>query len=414
MIPEGYFPEDVMKKFALVSVALPPSQSGQSIVLYHLLKTLKPEDYCLITLRNFHLYNYLESCSTRLPVRYYFLNPDYQFMRLLVKAASLVSARPILSLALKIRVSQIKKILQKEHIQVVIGCTGDLFDPPAAFLAARVLGIPFILYGFDYYSHQWTTKVTKSFAEEYEREILLGAKHIIVPNECMAGEYFRRYGVRPVVIHNPFDMEEYEKNISTQKDGIVSRTEIPDKVRIVYTGAVYDAHFTAFQNLIAAIPKTGIPNLKLHIYTPQSAGMLHTKGISGPVEIHKPRPNHEMPDIQKSADILFLPLGFNSPYPEIIRTSSPGKIGEYLATKKPVLVHAPADSFIAWFFLKNHCGEVVSECDPDTLAQSIVRLLRDESYRQELIRNAFRLAQDDFDVKSARTRILNLIEEPSS
>ena len=53
---------------------------------------------------------------------------------------------------------------------------------------------------------------------------------------------------------------------------------------------------------------------------------------------------------------------------------------------------------------------MVTECDPDMLALSIVRLVRDEPYRQELIRNAYRLAKDDFDAKSARTRILNLIE----
>jgi glycosyltransferase involved in cell wall biosynthesis len=384
--------------------------AGQSVVLYHLLKSIPPEDYCLITQKNLYLYHYLEHCLPRLPARYFHLSPDYQVIRQMMKVLAGFPIRPLLTLILKNRVRQVKKILTKEKVEVVVVCTGDLFDPPAVFLASRELGIPFILYGFDYYSHQWTTPVTKSFAEEYEREILSGAKHIIVPNECMAEEYFRRYGIRPVVIHNPFDREEYEKNSSPQKNGIVSRMEISDNVSIVYTGAIYDAHFTAFQNLIAAIPKTGIPQLRLHIYTPQSAGMLQSHGISGPVVIHKSRQNHEMPDIQMSADILFLPLAFNSPYPEIIRTSSPGKIGEYLAAKKPVLVHAPAESFIAWFFLKNHCGEVVSECDPDMLALSIVRLVRDEPYRQELIHNAYRLAMDDFNAISARTRILNLIE----
>ena len=77
-----------MKKFALISLGLPPSQSGQSMVLYHLLKKIPPENYCLITQRNFYLYHYLEQCSIRLAARHYFLPPDYQIVRQLVKAAS--------------------------------------------------------------------------------------------------------------------------------------------------------------------------------------------------------------------------------------------------------------------------------------------------------------------------------------
>ncbi|MDD1684697.1 MAG: glycosyltransferase, partial [Methanoregula sp.] len=125
--------------------------------------------------------------------------------------------------------------------------------------------------------------------------------------------------------------------------------------------------------------------------------------------IHKALPNSEMPAVQQSADILFLPLAFDSPYPDIIRTSAPGKIGEYLASEKPVLVHAPKDSFIAWYFSKNRCGDVVSENNPDTLAEHVVRLVRDDEYRRELARNAYILARDQFDAGSAREKFLAII-----
>ena len=184
-----------MKKFALVSLGLPPSQSGQSTVLYHLLRKIPAENYCLITLKNFHLYHYLEQCSARLPARHYFLHPEYQLVRLLANTASRMRCRALLMPALKLRVFQIKRILKKEQVQVVIACTGDLLDPPAAFLAGSELGIPVILYAFDYYSRQWTAPTTRSFAEEFECRILRGAAQVIVPNECMAKEYAERYGV---------------------------------------------------------------------------------------------------------------------------------------------------------------------------------------------------------------------------
>lgn len=400
-----------MKKFALVSLGLPPSQSGQSTVLYHLLRTIPPENYCLITLKNFHLYRYLEQCSARLPARHYFLHPDYQFVRQLERAAARLSCRTLLTLALHIRVFQIRRILKNEQVQVVIGCTGDLFDPPAAYLAGKELGLPVILYAFDYYSRQWTDMTTRGFAEECEGEILRGARQIIVPNECMAKEYAGRYSIRPVVIHNPFDLEEYERNAHVHQETTCQNTEGDAEVRIVYTGAVYEAHYSAFRNLLEAIPKTGIPGLTLHIYTPQSPSQIQAHGITGPVVIHKPLPNSEMPGIQRTADILFLPLAFNSPYPDIIRTSAPGKIGEYLAAKKPVLVHAPEDSFISWFFKENRCGEVVSQNDPEKLAEGITRLVLDSAYRLELCRQAYQLARTGFDAGPARETFLALIND---
>jgi len=400
-----------MKKFALVSQSLPPSQSGQSVVLYHLLKTIPPENYCLVTQKNLYLYHYLEQCLPRLPARYFHLSPDYQVIRQMIKALSGFPLRPLLMLILKNRVRQIKKILTKEKVEIVVVCTGDLFDPPAAIIAGYELGIPVILYTFDFYTHQWTDPLTRSFAKEFEDCIHKKAVHIIVPNEGIASEYNRRYGICPVVIHNPFDLAEYERNASGQQGKVDpgNGRSPPGTMKIVYTGAVYDAHYSAFRNLLAAIPKTGIPDLTLHIYTPQSPKQIQSFGITGPVEIHKPRPNSEMPAIQRDADILFLPLAFDSPYPDIIRTSAPGKTGEYLAAKKPVLVHAPDDSFIAWFFKKHHCGEVAGEDDPEKLAKSICRIMKDAEYRQELVTNAYRTAQDHFDAEQARRKFIALI-----
>src|SRR5262245_42323104 len=42
-----------MRKFALVSHILPPSPSGQAIVLYHLLQDIPAEDYYLLSVENY-------------------------------------------------------------------------------------------------------------------------------------------------------------------------------------------------------------------------------------------------------------------------------------------------------------------------------------------------------------------------
>jgi glycosyltransferase involved in cell wall biosynthesis len=391
-------------KIGIISVALPPSQSGQSIVLFNLLKRWIPDTYFLITQKNFHVNYFQGNCSEKLQGKYFFLHPDFMILQRILKGLISLHQERFFEVILKFRIWQIKKVLIHEACDQVVACTGDIFDPPAAFYASKKLGIPFVLYTFDYYSKQWVQPHYRSFAERYEKDILLGAFQVIVPNECMEKEYRERYGIHSLVIHNPVELEEYIKN-----EGIVDRNLSPGP-KIVYTGAIYDANFKAFHNLLAAIEKTKIPNLNLHVYTPQSVNYLKKNGIEGQVEYHNHLPNNRMPAVQRNANILFLPLAFNSRYPDIIKTSAPGKIGEYLASRRPILVHAPSDSFVAWYFRKYSCGYVVDQDDPEALAEAIIHLLQDKKLQQELSDNAYVRAKEDFDITLAQKKFQDLLK----
>jgi len=396
-----------MKKFALVSHGLPPSQSGQSTVLFHILKDLDPGKYCLITQKNVHLYSIKPRCSSQLPAKYFFLQPDYQFIRMITHAASRLQSTILLNFILKLRTTQIQKIIRNEHCDVIIACTGDIFNPPAAFSVSRDLGIPFILYTFDYYSCHWKDPFLRSFATRYEPDLVQGAAHVIVPNECMHEEYLKRYGIDAKIIHNPFDIWDYEKQAQNKSDNNNIR---PNEKTIVYTGAIYDAHYSAFRNLITAIKSLENLNISIHLYTPQSQYRLAENNITGPVVVHEAQPVTAMPAIQRNADILFLPLSFGSQFPEVIKTSAPGKLGEYLASKRPILVHAPKNSFVSWYFRKYHCGLVIDEDNPKLLAQAIRCLINDKDFCKEITENAYLRAKTDFDVNTARKKFLVLFE----
>jgi glycosyltransferase involved in cell wall biosynthesis len=396
-----------MKKTALVSQALPPSHSGQSLVIWHLLKSTDPGRFFLITQTSYFQYRHQEQSLPQLPFHYIFLRPDYQVTRALMRLASFLKSEKMLDLIIRFKSGQIKKVFEREKPQMVIACTGDLFDPPAVYRAARELGIPLIFYAFDCYSGQWTDPLLHEFAEKFENEIFRFSTRVIVPNEFLCAEYQKKYGSRAVVIHNPVDLAAYEQNSPEKTE---RKTK---KYRIVYTGGVYEAHFDAFRNLLSAIPLAGIPDLKLDLFCPQSASYLKKNGITGPVELHDHLHNDRMPEIQQSAEILFLPLAFNSPYPGIINTSAPEKIGEYLASGRPILVHAPADSFIAWYFRKYSCGYVVDENDPRKLAGAVTHLLQDKQLQQNLAGNAYVRAKKDFDVSLARKKFFALLNEYS-
>jgi glycosyltransferase involved in cell wall biosynthesis len=85
-------------------------------------------------------------------------------------------------------------------------------------------------------------------------------------------------------------------------------------------------------------------------------------------------------------------------------------MGELLAAGRPILVHAPRDSFIAWYFTQHRCGLVVDKDDPAELAQGIDLLLSDGELRASLAKAARERAAADFDLDTARQAFLGLLQ----
>jgi glycosyltransferase involved in cell wall biosynthesis len=394
-------------KFALVSNVLPPSSSGQAVMLYHLLQGLSANHYCLLSIQNYAAISDHHSYSAKLPAKYYHLSPSFQITR--GNRLGLWKWRLRLNLLLGIpgviwRARQIAGIIRRENCGGVIACTANLIDLPASYLASRMTGVSFYPYLFDYYSEQWAESVTRFFVHRLESFLLKRATATIAPNEFLRDAIHNRYGVEATVIHNPCDLAAYEM---ASKDSMPATDS--GEIKIVYTGAIYGAHFDAIRNLVMAIGLLDRPNLKLHLYTPVPANQLEAAGILGPVVYHPHLPVSAMPGIQRQADLLFLPLAFTSDFPEVIRTSSPGKIGEYLAARRPILVHAPPDSFVAWYFCYHKCGLVVDSPDPAQLARVIEQVLDDPELQQCLGKRAWERAQADFSITAAQSALAELM-----
>lgn len=367
------------------------------MVLLRLLGELPPEQYVLIS-RERYAEREGTADAPRLAAKHHHLLPTRRMgifgrfrMEYLDELVNAVSG--ILD-----RARQIARIAREERCDLLIGCSGDLYDLPATRLAGRRTRIPVVPYLFDDYVYQWTG-ARREIARRLEPFVMRGAQGPIVPNEYLGEEYRRRHGVRPTVIRNPCilpDLDELDRRPPAFDRGPAS---------IVYTGAVYRAHYDAFRSLVEAIGRTGRTDVRLHIFTAQPPGELSENGISGPfVAVHPHVVPGTVPSVLRQADVLFLPLAFRSPIPEAIRTSAPGKTGEYLSVGRPILVHAPEDSFVSWYFRENRCGLVVDRSDPVLLSASILRLLSDGDLRAGLAVRARSAAEKDFEVGAVRIR----------
>jgi glycosyltransferase involved in cell wall biosynthesis len=371
-------------------------------MLHRLLRAVPSESYFLISNGDHSDAANSEHGTGWLPAQYHRLPPELQLTR--PSRLGIYRVRVPANLWLQVfqRARQVAKLVKLEKCDAIMACSGDLINIPAGYVASRWARIPFYPYLFDDYLYQWTEPLHRAFAKRAERIALKGAAEVIVPNEFLRDEYRSRYGIESAVIHNPYDSEETE-------DGDIPFRALDNEVRIVYTGAIYHANAGAFCNLIAAIEQLGRPNVKLHIYTSQPREILEYQNIRGPIVYHDHVSPLEARRIQRDADLLFLPLSFNSGIPEVIKTSAPGKMGEYLASQRPILIHAPSDSFVSWYFRAYECGLVVDRNDPTAVAQAVRQILDDEEFGRVIGTRARARAKADFSLEVAQARFLRLL-----
>lgn len=382
-------------RFAVVSHVVPPSTSGQSALIYRLLEDLDPRRYCLIS-QGLEDADIGSKTLPTLPGRYRSL-PAAGSSRL--GRSKILRALRLLALIMS-RARRIARIAREERCGAIVVFTGDLLNLPASALASIAVRVPFFVYVCDYYSQQWVNPLLGLLARRIEPHVVRRSSGIIVPNEFMRDELRRRFGVESKVIYHSCDLALYQ---SWSRHPLTGRPSI----RVVYTGAVSPAQIDALQNLIDALD--GTSQIELHIYSGQSRGLLDELGLQGHFVHHGHERLSAMPRVQSEADILFLPLAFDSPYPKLVKTAAPFKMGEYLAARRPILVHAPPDSFLSWYFRRYECGVVVDRPDPALLAEAIVRLASDEPLQKRLASRAWERARLDFDSERARRSFLNVL-----
>lgn len=400
-----------MKRLAIITTAAPPSSSGQARVLGSLLAQDSDDPH--------HVYlsdqlGSLESSDSKGGLYIPLSAPRFQMMRrfrnkhlqTLNNYAGLV--RDVLT-----RASEITAAVKQHPVEVVVGCSGNPFDLPAAAIAAYRLKLPFIAYLFDDPVYQWEQGVYRSLARFWEKRWAARAAKVIVPNEVLAEDVRARVPRAAIaIVRNPVDLKRI--GLTGIDDRQALRTASPPTPQapwtVLYTGSVYSAQASAFQNLVAALDRTE-GRFHLHVHTAQSDAQMRENGLVGPF-VHRfdHLPQAQALTRQREADILFLPLAFESPIPEVVRSSAPAKVAEYLASGRPVIVHAPRGSFISSFFAARDAGLVIDQPDVDALAQALTRLSGDSALQANLVANA-RVAAEEFDVDRARAAFSAVVAE---
>lgn len=391
-----------MKKTLIISAWAPPMTGGSPTLLGKFLRKFKNGSYIFLTNDRAKYFGALS--GSWLPATYYFAGQDkpeskFPAVTLVEKTSRSRKTLPQLILARVLRSiyefkdvasriislrDQANRIIDQEDPDVILGTSDDGVFLIASYLSAKFSGKTLYIHLLDLYARNNYSTIKKLLANYFEGKILRYASKVFVTNDKTSRYYKKLYGINPIVISHITSVPKSVRVKSVSKSPVIS-----------YTGAVYWAQRDAIANLVTSLKE--IPEAKFKIYSGTTEDELRRIGVwSSQVEIAFTK-DTEIQKEQSKADILFLPMGFNTPAKDIVRTAAPGKMPEYMVSGVPILVHAASDDYIAEYARKEGWGLVVDKNDPHLLAKAVKKLINDNSLRKRLVKRAFQVAREHHD-----------------
>lgn len=360
-------------KTFVVAPAAPAQATGTNIILRRLLANFDPRDIVVLARRPDRR-SALDSTGLPYPV---IMPPSVPRTWRGQRYWSLLASLPA---------ACIGQAAAKRHAaSVILGMFPDEASLLTAYMVHRWTGLPLVAYFCDLYMEDrrgWQARL----ARWLQPRVFRAAARILVMNEGMRDYYWSKYGLDAVCL---------PACINTAIPTLKPPTIGGPQCIVGYSGNINTTRVGSLRALLAAIGDDR--TIVLRYFTPQTPDDLRRLGVwhaSASAEFV----GDEEDLIRRLAacDILFLPLAFESEehHRDQLATSFATKSFEYFLSRKPILLHAPADSFIARFYRERGCGLVVDDPSPAALAVGLKRLRDDDVLRSSLVVRALEATRE--------------------
>jgi len=375
----------------------PPLPGGTPVILHRLLSGLFPPE--VVTFTDVVQRPKVREGGARVlpgPYRYFLKIPPWN--RLLIYRWPFGLANALLAVFAGVRAGFLAR---RSGAGWVLSVADEGFSPIGGAVAARVAGLPHLIWVFDLWQENALTDVERWIAARVERTIWRDARAIVSHTEKMSEHYARKHGVRCRVLPTPIDLQ------SPSGGDPPSRRSAPP-YEVLSGGAVYWAQEEALARLARVCADD-----EFHLTVLGDAAALARKGIEADA-IEPPLPQLEFQRRVRDADLLFLGLSFDSIAPDIVRTATPARLVDYMASGRPLLVHAPPDSHVACYAREEDFAEVVDVADDGALAAGLRAVLADPERSSMRARRAQRLVAERHDLRRVRDGLLSILDETRS
>lgn len=384
-------PLPLSKKVLIVSSWAPPRPGGSAQQLYNFFSQFDPSTYAIYTRRENLI---VSEPGPRLPCPYNFFPVPKGRTRLLSSALEAIRT-----------IRHGRQLIRIKGFDVIY-TTSDAGKGLCLGLALSFrTRTPLIFHFLDIYRGNNLPWPWGPLSWLFEPILLMRAVHSIFPNEAIYEEYCRRYAW----LRSKFSCV---NNVTSQKLYAPQRKPITTHAApysIVVTGSVYWAQEESVLCLAKAVKSTD--DLYVNIYVPQHVPKQLAGKLAGNTKIRLTSAAPDaMPEIQTSADILFIPLARPGISPIVTQTAVPGKLPEYLVSGRPIILQAPEGSFMAHYAQREGFAHVVTSYDPRTLRDAIHRVASDTAYQRNLVEHAQATFTNFHDITKNAAVIAGIIE----
>lgn len=270
------------------------------------------------------------------------------------------------------------------------------------------LEIPLVIHMMDdwpsYIDHEamflkkfWKRKIDNEFRDLLERASLL-----LCISDLMAKEYKYRYNKVFTPFHNPIEVKKWKKH---QKMGY-SLTGNPT---LLYAGRIGVGIQESLKSIAQAVEIVN-RDLKINlIFVLQIAEDI--PWIQDfPSTIHRPMIEYEkLPEAFSEADMLLLPYDFDEASVKFIKFSMPTKATEFMITGTPIILYAPPNIAVVNYAKEYNWALVINNHDINQLAENIKDFIQDTTKREEIGKNAAKLAEKNHNIDQVSRKFQKLI-----
>lgn len=302
-------------------------------------------------------------------------------------------------------VGHIETVIREEQIDYVIGVYPDAFYCSAACRAAKKSGVPFSSYFHNTFVENAAIKDPK--AAELQAEIFHQSEFVFVMSEGMQQFYQEKYQL-PRVVPLVHTFNEYPAAANEKLPGAGRH-----QYRLVAIGNFNESNMEATIRLAKAVGAD--PRFSLSLFTRVPKLLLQKRGLDMRNVEHKGFVGFDqVHSALQDYDIAVLTHGFSGGYGDIeYRTIFPTRTIPLLLSGKPILVHAPANSFLSDFVRDRQCAELVDQPNEQAIINGLERMIGSQSYQQELVTAARRAARQFYGPEVVRQLKEKLHERPS-
>lgn len=255
---------------------------------------------------------------------------------------------------------------------VIFASAGPYTSLMAASRIARSIGVPWVAAFRDLWvdnPYRELPKLRQLLEARLERQVVGSAAGLVTVSEPLAQTLQAKYDVPVAVVTNGFDDEDFD---AVDRD--VTPPAGGGPLVMTYTGAVIEGRRDPTPLFRATkLLGLGADDVRIRFvgrYLDAVDDLRRREGVVGVVELHHPVPYRESLKLQRQSDVLLL-LAWDDPREQGI---VPGKIFEYLGSRRPILLLGSTDGVPSRLIAEREAG--VTATDVSEIARAVEEWIR--------------------------------------